>query len=127
MASGSNVFYPISATSWVGLTEEDEIVSDRQLAMVAKCIGTPPTAADGSLFINTFEHGCLMTQTDTGTGNAAVYENTGSRAVPVWTLFGSGAGVTGYTGFTGMTGYTGYTGYTGTAGSATNTGATGYT
>lgn len=49
--------------------------------ILATCQGTPPTTA------NMFEHGCLMNQTDSGTGVPAVYQNTGSFAVPVWTLF----------------------------------------
>lgn len=49
-------------------------------ALLATCTGTPPVTAD------VFEHGCLMYQLDSGTGVAAVYQNTGSTAVPSWTL-----------------------------------------
>lgn len=77
--AGTNLFTAISATCWIALTEEGK-TSSSQLAMFAKCVGTPPTTA------NVFEHGCLITQTDSGTGNPALYENTGSSAVPSWTL-----------------------------------------
>lgn len=56
-------------------------------AVLASCTGTPPTTA------NSFQHGCLMYQTDTSTGAAAVYQNLGSVAVPAWSLLESaGAG-----------------------------------
>ena len=52
-------------------------------AISATCVGAPPTTA------GTFQHGCLMTQTDTSTGSAAVYQNIGSVAVPSWALLES--------------------------------------
>lgn len=56
-------------------------------AVLASCTSTPPTTA------NYFQHGCLMYQTDTSTGSAAVYQNLGSIAVPAWSLLESaGAG-----------------------------------
>ncbi len=55
-------------------------------AVVAECTGVPPTTGNA---VNQFEHGCIMTRTDSGTGNAALYENTGSRAVPSWNLIGA--------------------------------------
>lgn len=75
--AGTNFYTAISSTCDVALVEEG------QLAMLAKCTGTPPTTA------NVFEHGCIMTQTDSGSGNAALYENTGTSAIPVWNLIGS--------------------------------------
>ena len=53
-----------------------------QLALSAECTGTIPTTAD------VFAHGCVMTKLDTATSSAAIYENTGSSASPVWTLVG---------------------------------------
>lgn len=55
-------------------------------AIQAACTSTPPTTAD------IFQHGCLMYQTDSGTGSAAVYQNIGSVAVPSWALLESAAG-----------------------------------
>lgn len=49
--------------------------------LLATCQGVPPTTA------NTFDHGCLMCQTDTSSGAASWYQNTGTFASPVWTLF----------------------------------------
>ena len=73
--------------------------------------GTPPT---GATYANIFSLECLLQDID----GSAVYQNTGTVAVPAWTLIGTGAA-----GATGPTGYTGYTGYTGPS----VTGATGYT
>ncbi len=57
-------------------------------AIIATCTGTPPTTA------SIFQHGCIMIQTNTSTGSTAVYQNTGSIAIPAWTLLASGgAGV----------------------------------
>lgn len=54
--------------------------------LLTTCQGAPPTTA------NMFVHGCLMVQTDTATGSNAVYQNTGSFAVPVWTLLDTALG-----------------------------------
>ncbi len=78
--AGTNLFTSISDTCWVALTEENISSVNGQLAMLAKCTGVPPTTA------NVFEHGCLIIRTDSGTGVAAMYQNTGSSAVPAWTL-----------------------------------------
>lgn len=59
---------------------------DTFLAISASCLGAPLTTA------NRFKHGCQMIQMDTATGSDATYQNTGSAAVPVWTLFSSAAG-----------------------------------
>lgn len=53
-------------------------------AVLAVCTGVPPTTAD------VFQHGCIMNRIDSGTGTNAVYQNTGSIAVPSWTLFDTG-------------------------------------
>jgi len=85
--AGTNLFSPISATCDVALTTpSSESGADQQLAMFAKCTGTPPTTA------NTFEHGCLMNRTDSGAGINALYENTGTAASPVWTLLDTALG-----------------------------------
>jgi len=132
--AGTNFFTAISTTCDVALT------NDADNALLAKCVGAPPTTAA------VFAVGCIMIRTD----NATQYQNTGTVAVPVWTINGTGAvgptgatgpagsgatGATGYTGagnFTGATGYTGpaitgATGYTGDTGPLGSTGATGYT
>ncbi len=49
-------------------------------AVLANGTGAADTTAD------VYEHGCLYLRTDSGTGVAATYQNTGSRAVPSWTL-----------------------------------------
>lgn len=63
-------------TSTVDAREIDE----NGLIITAMCTGAPPTTA------NTFVHGAMITRTDSGTGTAGVYQNTGSSAVPAWTL-----------------------------------------
>lgn len=83
----ANFYSPISSTCWIALTEAENAPSSQsQLAMLAKCTGTPPTTA------NVFEHGCLITQTDSGTGVKAVYQNTGTSASPVWSGLAVSAG-----------------------------------
>jgi hypothetical protein len=71
--------------------------------------GTPPAGAG---YAGIFSLECLLQDLD-GSGT---YQNTGSVAVPAWSLIGAGAaGSTGPTGYTGPagTGATGPTGYTG--------------
>jgi hypothetical protein len=75
--AGTNLFSNISSTLEVCLTDASGN------AMFAKCVGTPPTTT------GIFEHGCLIIQTDTGAGNSAIYENTGTLTSPVWNLIGS--------------------------------------
>lgn len=79
--AGTNLFTPVTSTLWVALSEGENMPNgDTQLAMFAKCTGTPPTTA------NLFEHGCLITQTDKAAASPAIFQNTGTSAVPVWTL-----------------------------------------
>ena len=81
-------------------------------------IGTPPA---GATYASLFSLECLL-QDLNGT---AVYQMTGTVAVPAWSTIGSGAaGATGYTGPTGYTGYTGPVGPTGPLGTF-STSATG--
>ena len=75
--AGTNLFVPISGSCAVALTRDDA-ASSSELAVFAKCTGTPPTTA------NVFEHGCLIIQTDTNTGSNAVFQNVGSSASPSW-------------------------------------------
>ena len=90
--------------------------------------GTPPAGAG---YAGIFGLECLLQDVE-GSGT---YQNTGSVAVPAWSLIGSGAaGSTGPTGPRGATGYTGYTGPQGAASTVTGytgpqgaTGFTGYT
>ena len=76
--------------------------------------GTPPAGAG---YAGIFGLECLLQDVE-GSGT---YQNTGSVAVPAWSLIGSGAA--GSTGPTGPRGATGYTGYTGPQGATGYTGA----
>ena len=71
---GSNFFSKASDTLQIALTDESG------LAVLARCLGAAPTTA------NVFQHGCIIIRVDSGTGVAALYQNTGSSAVPSWTL-----------------------------------------
>ena len=97
--AGSNFFTAVTSTLDVAL------VDSNGLAYLAKCVGAAPTTA------NLFAVGCIIIR-----DNGAWYANTGTSAIPVWTLTGTGSvgatGPSGPTGYTGRTGYTGYTGYT---------------
>lgn len=77
---GTNLFGKASSTLDIALTNANGY------AVLASCTGAPSaqTAA------GTFEHGCLMNRTDSGTGVNALYQNTGSVAVPAWTLLDTG-------------------------------------
>lgn len=77
--AGTNISSELSSTLSIRETDKSG------LALSATCIGTPPTTA------NIFQHGCLIIQTDSGSGNKAVYENTGTSASPSWDLVGSTA------------------------------------
>lgn len=81
---GTNLFGPQTSTLDINLTDENG------LAVMAKCTGVPPTTA------SVFQHGCIMLRIDSGTGSQALYENTGSTAVPAWEFIGNATGNTGY-------------------------------
>lgn len=51
-------------------------------AILATCTGSPSSQTTADVF----QHGCLMYQTDSGSGVAAIYQNTGTTAVPSWVL-----------------------------------------
>lgn len=59
----------------------DALLGDRTgLATLASCTGTPPTTA------NVFQVGCRLIQTDATISSQQVFYNTGTSAVPVWSL-----------------------------------------
>lgn len=74
--------HPTIANLWV----RETLSTDSNLIISGYCTGAPDTTA------NVYEHGCILTRTDSGTGVNAVYQNTGSAASPVWTLFDTGTG-----------------------------------
>lgn len=76
---GTDLFSRLTATTQSGLTRQNGT-----LIMYATGTGTIDTTA------NTYEHGCIMVMRDTATGVNALYQNTGSSAVPVWTAFDAG-------------------------------------
>ena len=104
----------------VDIQQAEQPRSDGGLSLITfgTVLGTPPA---GAAYANLFSLECIL-QDITGAG---AYQNTGTIAVPAWTVIGTGAaGATGSTGYTGYTGYTGFTGYTGPG---NFTGYTGYT
>lgn len=90
------------------------------LITLGTCHGTPPAGAG---YPNLFSLECIIQDMD----GAGVYQNTGTVAVPAWSL--NQLGATGPTGPGNFTGYTGYTGpaVTGATGPSGAIGATGYT
>lgn len=97
----------------IDIREQDPVTG---LVLIGTCAGTPPS---GASYPNYFALECMIIDT-TGAG---WYQNTGTVAVPAWTLNQQGAtgptgpgNFTGYTGYTGPKGATGYTGYTGPTG-----------
>lgn len=90
MAGGTNLFTQLTSTLWVALTQAENSVGTDQLALLAKCTGTPPTTA------GLFAPGCIMIQTDAGSGNEGQWTNTGTSAAPVWSLLTGGTGGTTY-------------------------------
>jgi len=91
--------------------EQPSATSSYQLVTFGTVSGGSPYA--GATYANIFALECLLQDLD----GSAVYQMTGTVAVPAWSVIGSGAA--------GATGYTGYTGYTGNDGDASATGATG--
>lgn len=60
-------------------TVQIDLVDINGNANLAHCTGTPVATA------NWFNHGCLMIQTDGGSGANSQFVNTGTLALPVWT------------------------------------------
>ncbi len=79
--AGTSIVAPHPTIANMYVREVDSITG---LILSANCTGTPDTTA------NVFQHGATMTRTDSGTGVNAIYQNTGSSAAPVWTLFDTG-------------------------------------
>ena len=77
MPKGTNFSSKITSTLNGILTNNSGYV------VFGECTGTPPTTA------STFAHGCLLIQSDSGTGEKAIFENVGSTAVPSWDAVGS--------------------------------------
>lgn len=101
---------PLIPTVDIQQQEQPKSSGDAALITYGTVLGTPPA---GATYGYLFSLECIL-QDITGAG---AYQNTGTVAVPAWTLIGTGAagatGPTGYTGPIGPTGATGYTGYTG--------------
>ena len=82
--AGTNLYSQVSSTLWIGEVEPVPTgTNGKALALSAACNGAPPTTAD------TFAHGCQIIRMDSGNGNPALYENTGTAALPTWNLVGS--------------------------------------
>lgn len=112
---------PLIPTVDIQQREQPKSNGSAALITFGTVIGTPPA---GATYAGLFSLECLL-QDLNGT---AVYQNTGTVAVPAWTAIGTGAaGSTGPTGATGPTGPAGATGPTGAAGAIGPTGATGPT
>ncbi len=86
--AGTNFFKAITSVTDACLVDSTVTSVNSGLLYFAKCTGSPETTA------NLYGHGCIMIQTDSGTGVAAVYQNTGSVASPSWTLFDTSVGTT---------------------------------
>lgn len=76
--AGTNYFQKITRDCSISMTD------DLGYGVLAKCVGIPPIVA------NVFQHGCIMLQTDSGTGTNGLYENQGSIAVPSWVPIAAG-------------------------------------
>jgi hypothetical protein len=111
---------PLIPTVDVQQMEQPKSNGSTPLITFGTVIGTPPA---GATYAGLFALECLL-QDLNGT---AVYQNSGTVAVPAWSTIGTGAaGATGPTGpASTVTGPTGPTGYTGAA--STVTGPTGPT
>jgi hypothetical protein len=96
--AGTNFFTPISTVTSIALTDPNG------LAMLASANTTGETQA------NTYQIGCILIRIDAGTW----YVNSGTVAIPVWTIAGTGS--TGASGFSGKSGFSGTSGYSGTSG-----------
>ena len=112
---------PLIPTVDIQQQQQPSATSSYQLVTFGTVKGTPPA---GATYANVFSLECLLQDLD----GTAVYQNSGTVAVPAWSTIGTGAaGPTGYTGPIGPTGYTGATGYTGPIGPTGYTGPVGPT
>lgn len=76
--SGTSFSTPAVSATRVSLTDASGY------ALFGDCTGSPDTTA------SIYQHGCIIISSDTGTGANGVYQNTGSIAVPSWSLFDTG-------------------------------------
>lgn len=75
---GTNFLVPITSTLNVAFDDKNGY------AYFATCTGTPPSSGLPNQFVG-FIHGCMMVQTDIGTGTSAWFQNTGPTGTsPVW-------------------------------------------
>ena len=103
--SGTGLFTLVSGStiSYVAINDVN------QYAMVAMVNGAPETQA------GTYAVGCFLIRVD----SPSFYQNTGTVAIPVWTVNGTGAsGYSGYSGTSGTSGYSGKSGFSGTSGTS---------
>ena len=94
------------------------LTDDTGLAILALANTTGETTA------GTYQIGCLLIRTDAGT----LYQNTGTVAIPVWTVNGTGAsGASGASGVSGATvsGFSGVSGASGASGASGVSGVSG--
>lgn len=87
-SSGASLFgkHPTITGLYVGLTDSSSTVGTDPVAFcIFRNVSLDTTA-------NVYHHGCIAILVSGGTGTNAVYQNTGSYAVPVWTLFDTGTG-----------------------------------
>ncbi len=82
--------YELIPTLIVFSTIEDEDNAGNRLVMDGKIEGVPPT-----IYASIFGVACTLRRTD----SSVVYQNTGTVAVPIWTVMAAGgSGITGLTG-----------------------------
>lgn len=80
--AGTNYYTIIKDTSYAYEVDRDGYVLKGKFDTIA----SPLTDA------NVYQKGCLMTKTDAAPATSTLYENTGTLAVPSWTLVGTGGG-----------------------------------
>lgn len=87
---GTNYFATLNDDIDIALTSDKFSIGGTLLAVYACCNGNPNTVA---LQADTYAVGCSILRTDVVSG-ANLYFNTGTTAIPVWTLAGGGGGGT---------------------------------
>lgn len=87
-SSGMSPFgkHPTIAGLYVALTDSTSTIGTDPIAFCIFRNVSPDTTA------NTYHHGCIAIVVSDGNGVNSVYQNTGTYAVPAWTLFDTGAG-----------------------------------
>lgn len=79
---GTNYFAKLDENVDIAFTQSG------QEAILARCSGNPNVAA---LHPNIYIPGCIMIRRDFNSGNN-LYFNTGTLAIPIWTIVGGGGG-----------------------------------